>query len=153
MESRFCGAKTQHATVRQYRERLCCAWQFATHRRRITFALLNSFGLRLEFVVATRPVSSLAHQVERKVFREGPKFAKICPIVLNYVQHIFPEGRKICGGRFAAPGYVPGSNAHEINGCTFCDNRYISFLCTSYSRSIVVLTKYTNICSLHRGRL
>jgi len=30
----------------------------------------------------------------RRVFREGPKFFELCPIFLDCVQHIFPEGRK-----------------------------------------------------------
>jgi len=37
-----------------------------------------------------RLVTSLGHQEGRRVFREGPKFFELCPIVLNYVQHIFP---------------------------------------------------------------
>jgi len=32
-------------------------------------------------------------------FSEGPKLVKLCPIVLNYVQNIFPRGAKI----FPAP--------------------------------------------------
>jgi len=39
-----------------------------------------------------RPVTSLGHQWGRGVFWEGPKFFKLCPIFLNYVQHIFPGG-------------------------------------------------------------
>ena len=31
----------------------------------------------------------------RRVFWEGPKYFKLCPIVLNYTQHIFPGGTKI----------------------------------------------------------
>jgi len=31
----------------------------------------------------------------RRVFWEWPKFFKLCPILSNYVQHIFPGGRKI----------------------------------------------------------
>jgi len=37
----------------------------------------------------SRPVTSLGHQVGRRVFWKGPKFFKLCPILLNYVQHIF----------------------------------------------------------------
>jgi len=29
-----------------------------------------------------------------KSFLRGPNFFKACPIVLNYVQHIFPRGRE-----------------------------------------------------------
>ena len=45
-----------------------------------------------------RPVTSLGHQEGRRVFREGPEFFELCPIFLNYVQHIFPEGVKILLG-------------------------------------------------------
>jgi len=38
----------------------------------------------------------------RKVFGEGPKFFELCPIVLNYVQNIFPKGAK----NFPAPPYL-----------------------------------------------
>jgi len=31
----------------------------------------------------------------RRVFWEWPKFFKLCPILSNYVQHIFPGGAKI----------------------------------------------------------
>ena len=37
--------------------------------------------------VLSRPVTSLGHQRRQRVFWEGPK-------ILNYVQHIFPGGRK-----------------------------------------------------------
>jgi len=45
-----------------------------------------------------RPVTSLGHQGWRRVLWEGPNFFKLCPIILNYVQHIFPGGRKIFHG-------------------------------------------------------
>ena len=45
-----------------------------------------------------RPKSSLRHQGEWRVCWEGPKFFKLCPKVLNYVQHVFPGGRKILQG-------------------------------------------------------
>ena len=41
----------------------------------------------------TRPVTGLGHPVGRRVFWEGPKFFKLCPRILNYVQHIFSRGR------------------------------------------------------------
>jgi len=41
----------------------------------------------------SRPVTSLGHQEGQRVFWEGPKFFKLCPIVSNNVQHIFPERR------------------------------------------------------------
>jgi len=47
----------------------------------------------LEMMVG-RPVTSLGHYVKRRVFWEGPKFFKLCPRILNYVQHIFPGGAK-----------------------------------------------------------
>jgi len=46
-------------------------------------------------VMWSRPVTSLGHQEGRRVFSEGPKVFKLCPIVSNYVQHIFPGGEKI----------------------------------------------------------
>ena len=46
-----------------------------------------------------RPVTSLGHQKGRRVFREGPKFFKLCLKFFNYVQHIFPGGaKKFLGG-------------------------------------------------------
>ena len=48
-----------------------------------------------------RPVTSLGHQGWRRVFWEGPELFKLCRIVLNYPQRIFPGGRKIFQGRFA----------------------------------------------------
>ena len=42
----------------------------------------------------TRPVTSLGHQEGRRLFREGPKFFELRPIVLKYVQYIFPGGAK-----------------------------------------------------------
>jgi len=35
----------------------------------------------------------------RRASREGPKFFKLCPIVSNYIQNIFPRGVK----KFPAP--------------------------------------------------
>ena len=40
------------------------------------------------------PANSLGHQVGRRVFSEGPKLFQQCQIVLNYVQHIFPGGKR-----------------------------------------------------------
>jgi len=51
----------------------------------------------------TRPVASLEREEGRRVFREGLRFFKLCPIALNYVQHIFP-GAKI----FSASPLVTG---------------------------------------------
>jgi len=48
----------------------------------------------LEMMVG-RPVISLGHYVEQRVFWVGPKFLKLCPRTLNYVQNIFPGGAKI----------------------------------------------------------
>jgi len=49
----------------------------------------------------SRPVTSVGDQVGRRVFWEGPKSFEQCPIVLNYVQHIFQGGEKVCRGRSA----------------------------------------------------
>ena len=45
-----------------------------------------------------RFVTTLGHQVVRRVFWQRPNFFKLCPIVLNYVQHIFTGGIKKLGG-------------------------------------------------------
>jgi len=58
----------------------------------------------------SQDVTSLEHQGGRKVFWEVPKFFKLCPIVLNYAQHIFPGWRKIFWGLLppcASPVYGP----------------------------------------------
>jgi len=60
-----------------------------------------------------RPVTSLGHQAGRRVFWEGPKFFKLCPIVLNYIQHIFPGG--------ASPSCAP-----LVTGLIWNDNWLIS---------------------------
>ena len=39
-------------------------------------------------------VTSLGHQRGPRGFWEWPKFFKLCPILLNNVQHSFPEGEK-----------------------------------------------------------
>jgi len=44
--------------------------------------------------VLNKPMTSFGHQGRRRVFSEGPKFFKLCPIVSNYVQRIFPGGAK-----------------------------------------------------------
>jgi len=51
----------------------------------------------------SRPVISLEHQEERRVFREEPKFFELCPIFLNYVQHFSKGGRKCFQGGLAPP--------------------------------------------------
>jgi len=62
--------------------------------------------------VTDRPVTSLGHQGGRRVFWEGDKFFKLCPIVSKYVRHIFSRGGEIFSrGGFAPlrpPGYGPG---------------------------------------------
>jgi len=47
-------------------------------------------------VLSPRPVTSLGHQVGRRVFCEGPTF-------LNYVQHIFQGGGDFGGGVRSLP--------------------------------------------------
>jgi len=47
------------------------------------------------------------HQGGRRVFQEGDKFFKLCPIVSKYVQHIFPVGAEIFL-RGASPALVTG---------------------------------------------
>ena len=55
----------------------------------------------------TKPVTSLGHQGRRRVFWEGPKFFKLCPIVFNYAHHIFSRGTKNFVGRLAPPLFLP----------------------------------------------
>jgi len=42
-----------------------------------------------------RHVTSLGHQGVRRVSLERPKIFELCPIVLNFVQHIFPGKTQI----------------------------------------------------------
>jgi len=51
----------------------------------------------------TRPVTSLEHQEGRRVFWEGPKNFELCPIVLDYVQHILSMG----GDKFSRGASTP----------------------------------------------
>jgi len=71
--------------------------------------ILSNFRCNFK-VVPTRPVTSLGHQGGEK-FSEWPNTFKLCQIVLNYVQHIFPGGgEKFCWGLIpscAPPGYGP----------------------------------------------
>jgi len=53
-------------------------------------------------VTVFSPVTSLVHQGWRTVFWEWPKFFKLCPMLLNNVEHIFPGVSKIFLG-----GFVP----------------------------------------------
>ena len=48
-----------------------------------------------------RSVTSLGHQGGRRVFWEGTKFFKLCPI------HFSMASEKFCKGSFAPPGYRP----------------------------------------------
>jgi len=50
-----------------------------------------------------RPVTSLEHQAGRRVFWVGSKFFKLCPIVLNYVQQISPQGARNFAGELLHP--------------------------------------------------
>ena len=45
-----------------------------------------------------------------RVFWEGPKFFKLCPVVLNYVQHILPGEGKIFSNPPATADYGPALN-------------------------------------------
>jgi len=56
----------------------------------------------------------------RRVFWKGPKFFKLCPIVFNCVQHIFPLGAKyfLGGLRPPAPPLVVGLIFNCIFRCS-----------------------------------
>jgi len=64
-------------------------------------AFYKSMYLEFIAVLYYRPVTSRGHQEGRRVFREGPKYFELCPIVLNYVRHIFPGGAKFFSRRGA----------------------------------------------------
>ena len=51
-----------------------------------------------------RHVASLERQGGEELSKAGPKFFKLCPIVVNYVQHYFPGGQKVSRG---FPPYAP----------------------------------------------
>jgi len=85
-------------------------WQVCWHNMNIILHLLPLFYVPLHWIQSisapSRPVTSLGHQEGWRVFREGPTFFLLCPIFLNYIQHISQ------GGGFAPmlpPGYGPGS--------------------------------------------
>jgi len=65
--------------------------------------MLFNAGKKIQWKVIDRPVTSFGHQERGRVFLEGPTFFLLCPIFLNYVQHIFPGGRKFFQGREAPP--------------------------------------------------
>jgi len=50
------------------------------------------------------------HQEGRRVFWEGTKFLELCPVVLNYVQHILPGEGKIFSNPPATADYGPALN-------------------------------------------
>ena len=86
--------------------------------------------------MTSRPVTSLGHQGWRGgVFWKGPIFFKLCPIVFNYAQHIFPGGgaKNFVGG-LLPPGYgsddvilwrqkqcISSDNDHSIRHCSILD--------------------------------
>ena len=58
---------------------------------------------RATHTILHRSVTNLRHQEGRRVFWEGPKIFELCPIVLNYVQHILPGGAKYLLGGLRPP--------------------------------------------------
>jgi len=65
-----------------------------------------------------RHVTNLGHQGVRRVFWEKPKIFELCPIVLNFVLHVFPgETKNIPTGASppCAPRNGPGFFTHSIN--------------------------------------
>jgi len=65
-----------------------------------------------------RPVTSLGHQEERRVCWEWLKLFKLCPILSNYVQHIFPgRGKNFLGVVSPPLVTVPGTEELEQNCC------------------------------------
>ena len=47
------------------------------------------------YTITDQARNQLGTPEEAKSFLRGAKFFKLCPIVSNYVRHIFQEGRKI----------------------------------------------------------
>jgi len=79
------------------------------------------------YMVMARPVTNLGHQEGRRVFREGPKFFQLCPIFLNYVQHIFPGGNIFLGElRHPCASLVTGLVMASLR---FIVTSQFSFLC------------------------
>jgi len=78
--------------------------------------------------LASRPVTSSWHQEGRRVFWEGPKFFELCPIVLDYVQHIFPGGTKNFLGwlRPLVAPLVTGLLAPNTNNVAFYRSSIVS---------------------------
>ena len=54
-------------------------------------------------VVAITPVTSLGLQGRKEFSESGPKVFKLCPILSNYVQRIFPGGANIFLVRIRSP--------------------------------------------------
>jgi len=74
------------------------------------------FALSTRSEVRTKLVTSLGHQGWRRVFWEGLKLLKLCLIVFNYAQHIFPEEAKNFSGETSPhSGYGPGQNQVSIS--------------------------------------
>jgi len=86
----------------------------------------------------TRPVTSLGHQEGRRVFREGPTFFELCPIFLNYVQHIFPGGAKIFLGGFAPPAPPLVGACQELFWRSKFRNFFLKVPFTSFLHSTVI---------------
>ena len=85
-----------------------------------------------------RPVTSLGHQGGRRVFWEGTKFFKLCPIILNYVQHIFTSG---------AENFLGGASRPWLRAC--CDAwRGASHQSTNKTMSGVLLCFFLQLTSL-----
>jgi len=74
-------------------------------------------GAQIFKLCPIRPVTSLGHQGSCGVLWEGSKIFKLCSIVFNYAQQIFPGGAKRFAGEVSAPfspGYWPVSNSFKV---------------------------------------
>ena len=63
----------------------------------------DAFGNRDQVSITDRPVTRLGHQGVQEFSESGPSLITICPILSNYVQCIFPMGRKIFYGELGTP--------------------------------------------------
>jgi len=89
----------------------------------------------------------------RRVFREGPKPFELHPIVLNYVQHVFPGGeRKILRGGRSLPWLRAWISRQVLSSCLLhwivVKNRTTDLTCTMLLCMVGLLTQF---CFIQRA--
>jgi len=106
------------------------------------FCFRGSACFAYDKTVINRPITSLGHQEGRRVFWEGPKLFKLCPMVLNYVQLIFTGG--LC-----PPGYGPGHKSTQGWKVSFWESVRRKFSVNSKMNNFVgkiLQNKYYDCC-------